>query len=122
MEPSITVKVEDLAKVYRWIARNGKPLFYVQVFFDELYALDFLQVFSYVTSCGSRLKLEDPARSGKKTVLIPISHATRVGTVKVPIFRIVHNQHNDGRHDIFPKPFGGGATLDGQTFLRLIGR
>lgn len=120
MEPSITVKIEDLAKVYRWIARNGKLLFYIQVFFDELYALDFAEVFTFINDCGKRLKLEDPARSGKKTIMIPVSRASRIGSVQHPSFRVVHNQHDNGRHDVFAEPFGGAASLDRRAFLGLL--
>jgi hypothetical protein len=42
MEPSYTVKIEDLSKVYRWIARNRKPVIYIQVFFDSVFALNWL--------------------------------------------------------------------------------
>jgi hypothetical protein len=48
MEPNFTVKVEDLVKVFLWIHQNDKPQAYVQVFFDEIYAIGFLEVMKYI--------------------------------------------------------------------------
>lgn len=120
MEPSFTVKIEDLGKVYRWIARNGKPLIYLQVFFDTIYALNFIEVFRFINNRGTKLKLEDPARSDKPTIMIPLSCGRLVGVVTLPDFVAVHTVHDNGRHDIFAKPVGGGAEINLKALLASI--
>lgn len=120
MEPSFTVKIEDLSKVYRWIARNGKPLLYLQVFFDTVYALNFIEVFRFINTRGTKLKLEDPARSDKPTIMIPLSCGQLVGTVTLPDFVAVHTVHDNGRHDIYAKPVGGGVEIDLKALLASI--
>lgn len=120
MEPSYTVKIEDLGKVYRWIARNRKPLIYIQVFFDGIYALNFFDVFRFINTKGSKLKLEDPARSDKPTIMIPLSFGHSIGTVTAPEFEAVHTIHLNGRHDIYARPLGGGAKIDLSALLALV--
>jgi hypothetical protein len=120
MEPSFTVKVEDLRKVYRWIARNDKQVVYVQVFFDSIYALNFSSVFDFVNEKGKKLRLENPARSGKYTIMIPLSKGKRIGDVTHPEFTVVHNQHANGRHDIYAVPHGGGANINPTELLSLL--
>lgn len=120
MEPSYTVKVEDLSKVHRWIARNDRPLIYVQVFFDSVYALNFIEVFRFIIKQGKKLKLENPARSGKFTIMIPLSLGRCIGTVMPPNFEIVHTVHENGRHDIYAKPVGGDVIIDLKELLTVI--
>ncbi len=120
MEPSYTVKVEDLSKVYRWMARNKKPLIYVQVFFDSIYALNFTEVFRFINSKGEKLTLENPSRSGKFTIMIPLSLGRQIGTVTPPDFEVVHTMHDNGRHDIYARPLGGDAVIDLKELLAVI--
>src|SRR5690242_6171818 len=44
--PSFTVKVEDLVIVYRWLERHRVPQTYCQVFFDSVFAINFLDIFA----------------------------------------------------------------------------
>lgn len=120
MEPSFTVKVEDLAKVFRWIARNEKPVIYIQVFFDKVYALNFIEVFRFIDTKGSKLRLENPNRSGKFTIMIPISLGRCIGSVIPPNFEIVHTVHDNGRHDIFGKPSEGKVSIDLEALLEQV--
>lgn len=122
LEPSITVKTEDLAKVYRWMARNGKPLVYVQVFFDRVYGLNFVDAFKYVADQGAKLKLEGPKRSGKETIFVPVSRAELIGRVEEPTFELVHLALDDGRHEIFGRPVTGSIELSLDGLASLIGR
>lgn len=120
MEPSFTVKVEDLNKVFRWISRNEKPIVYIQVFFDSVYALNFSSVFDFIINRNSKLKLENPGRSGKYTIMIPLSIGTRIGEVEHPEFQIIHNKYADGRHEIYGSPHGGGALIRIDDLLPLL--
>jgi hypothetical protein len=48
--PSFTVKVEDLVIVYRWLERHRVPQTYCQVFFDSVFAINFLDIFATIAS------------------------------------------------------------------------
>jgi len=50
--PSFTVKVEDLVIVYRWLERYQVPESYFQVFFDSVFAINFLDIFAVVAGGG----------------------------------------------------------------------
>ncbi len=58
--PSFTVKVEDLVIVYRWLERYRVPQSYCQVFFDSVFAINFLDIFATIGS-GSGFTIETPA-------------------------------------------------------------
>jgi len=108
------------AALDRWMARNKKPLIYVQVFFDSIYALNFTEVFRFINSKGEKLTLENPSRSGKFTIMIPLSLGRQIGTVTPPDFEVVHTMHDNGRHDIYARPLGGDAVIDLKELLAVI--
>lgn len=120
MEPSFTVKTEDLEKVYRWAYRNDKPVLYVQVLFDSIHAINFTSIFKFIIAKGTKLKLEYPTRSGKHTIFIPLSHGKRIGEVTAPEFEARHNPLDNGRHDVFAVPVGGGAVIRMDDLLSLL--
>lgn len=118
MEPSITVKVEDLFKVYVWNIRNEKPQAYIQVFFDEVHGLSFLDILEYIGT--AKLRVEKHKRSDKTTIMVPISQGKLVGKVKQPTFDVVHNTTQNGRHDIFARPQGGKIEVDAVAIRKLL--
>jgi hypothetical protein len=87
--PSFAVKVEDLVIVYRWLERHRAPESYCQVFFDSVFAINFLDIFATVAS---------GAQIGKAT--------------SMPTFAVEHRVTELGRHDAFVVPQGGGFELD----------
>ncbi|MGB8355412.1 MAG: AccI family restriction endonuclease [Chthoniobacteraceae bacterium] len=111
--PSFTVKVEDLVIVYRWLERYGVPQSYCQVFFDSIFAINFLDIFSIIAS-GEGYSIETPAKSQEKaTIMIPITAGIQVGTAtSAPEFTAEHRRTELGRHDAYVIPVGGGFTLD----------
>jgi len=112
LEPSITVKIEDLVKVYLWNFLNKKPQAYVQVFFDEVHGLSFIDILEYIGS-GEKLRVEKHKRSAKTTIMVPLSKGRRIGSVtKAAKFEVVHNVTKNGRHDIYAKPSGGNIDID----------
>lgn len=112
LEPSVTVKIEDLLKVYRWNSLNGKPQAYVQVFFDEVHGISFLEILEYIGS-APKLRVEKHKRSDKTTIMIPLSRGRLLGRVTESAdFEVVHNVTRNGRHDIFAQPIGGRIELD----------
>jgi hypothetical protein len=48
--PNFTVKVEDLVIVYRWMERHRVSQSYCQVFFDSVFAINFLDIFATIAS------------------------------------------------------------------------
>jgi len=59
------VKVEDLVIVYRWLERHRVPQSYCQVFFDSVFAINFLDIFATIGS-GSGFTIETPEKSQEK--------------------------------------------------------
>jgi hypothetical protein len=111
--PSFTVKVEDLVIVYRWLERHPVPQSYCQVFFDSVFAINFLEIFGTIAS-GSAYSIETPAKSQEKaTIMIPIRRGLRVGKATgLPTFAAEHRVTELGRHDAYVVPQGGGFVLE----------
>ena len=112
--PSFTVKVEDLKIVYRWIERYRKPQVYAQVFFDSVFALNFLDVVRIIGS-GEGFVIETPRKSQEKsTIMIPITSGRQIGRFgELPTFQTAERITHLGRHDAFVVPIGGRLELDG---------
>lgn len=119
-ELNFTVKVEDLIKVYRWIEVHDKPQLYAQVFLDAVYAIGIREILEYIAS-AKKLKIDNPARSRKYTIMVPISAGHRVGdVVEYPKFEVVDRLTKNGRHDIYARPVGGRAKVDGKLICDLL--
>lgn len=119
--PSFTVKVEDLIIVYRWLERYGVVQSYCQVFFDSIFAINFLDIFSIIAS-GTGFTIETPAKSQEKaTIMIPITSGAKIGTAtELPRFEAEHRVTELGRHDAFVVPCGGGFSLDAEATRRVL--
>ncbi len=119
--PSFTVKVEDLIIVYRWLERYGVVQSYCQVFFDSIFAINFLDIFSIISS-GSGFTIETPAKSQEKaTIMIPITSGAKIGiATELPRFEAEHRVTELGRHDAFVVPCGGGFSLDAGAARRVL--
>jgi hypothetical protein len=111
--PSFTVKVEDLVIVYRWLERHHVPESYCQVFFDSVFAINFLDIFALVAS-GCGFTIETPEKSQEKaTIMIPITRGVQIGrSTGMPTFAAEHRVTELGRHDAYVVPCGGGFQLD----------
>jgi len=119
--PSFTVKVEDLVIVYRWLERHGVPQSYCQVFFDSVFAINFLDIFATIGS-GSGFTIETPKKSQEKaTIMIPITSGTQVGrATAIPTFAAEHRVTELGRHDAYVVPQGGGFELDAAAAKKVL--
>jgi hypothetical protein len=119
--PSFTVKVEDLIIVYRWLERHRVPQSYCQVFFDSVFAINFLAIFTMIGS-GSGYSIEAPAKSQEKaTIMIPITKGTQIGTAtSLPSFTAEQRVTKLGRHDAFVVPTGGGFLLDAAAVRQVL--
>lgn len=119
--PSFTVKVEDLVIVYRWLERCQVPQTYCQVFFDSVFAINFLDIFRTIAS-GADYSIETPAKSQEKsTIMIPITRGIQVGRAKgLPEFAAEHRVTELGRHDAYVLPQGGGFELDPDAMAEVL--
>jgi hypothetical protein len=119
--PSFTVKVEDLVIVYRWLERHRVPQSYCQVFFDSVFAINFLDIFATIGS-GGGFTIEKPEKSQEKaTIMIPITAGTQIGrATSMPTFAAEHRVTKLGRHDAFVVPQGGGFELDAAAARRVL--
>jgi hypothetical protein len=119
--PSFTVKVEDLVIVYRWLERHRVPQSYCQVFFDSVFAINFLDIFATIGS-GRGFTIETPKKSQEKaTIMIPITSGTQIGlAIAIPTFAAEHRVTELGRHDAYVVPQGGGFELDAVATRKLL--
>ncbi len=119
--PSFTVKVEDLIIVYRWLERHDVPQSYCQVFFDSVFAINFLDIFATIAS-GTGYAIETPAKSQEKaTIMIPITRGVQVGAANaLPSFAAEHRVTALGRHDAYVVPCGGGFVLDADRMRQVL--
>lgn len=119
--PSFTVKVEDLIIVYRWLERHDVPQSYCQVFFDSVFAINFLDIFAIIGS-GSGFTIETPKKSQEKaTIMISITHGLQVGrATAIPTFAAEHRVTELGRHDAYVVPQGGGFELDAAATRKVL--
>ncbi len=119
--PNFTVKVEDLVIVYRWLERHHVPESYCQVFFDSVFAINFLGIFAIVAS-GSGFTIETPEKSQEKaTIMIPITSGAQIGrAIEMPTFSAEHRITELGRHDAFVVPQGGGFQLDAAVTRQVL--
>ncbi len=119
--PSFTVKVEDLVIVYRWLERCGTPETYCQVFFDSIFAINFLDIFSVIAS-GKGFAIEKPEKSQEKaTIMISISSGAQVGNAtEMPSFAAEHRVTALGRHDAYVVPRGGNLEVDATAMKKVL--
>ena len=119
--PSFTVKVEDLVIVYRWLERTQVPQTYCQVFYDSIFAVNFLDIFAAIGR-GEGYTIETPKKSQEKaTIMIPITAGVQVGrATDLPTFAAEQRVTALGRHDAFVVPQGGGFVLDADNMRRVL--
>lgn len=116
--PSFTVKIEDLKIVYRWLEQHDCPQVYCQVFFDSVFVINFLDIFSIISRGKNKGKekefsIETPEKSQQKaTIMIPITSGTQIGDlIELPKLTVEPRITRLGRHDSYIKPIGGKLNL-----------
>ncbi len=119
--PSFTVKVEDLVIVYRWLERHRVSQSYCQVFFDSVFAINFLDIFATIGS-GGGFTIETPEKSQEKaTIRIPITSGAQIArATAIPTFAAEHRVTELGRHDAYVVPQGGGFELDAAATKKVL--
>lgn len=121
---SITPKVEDLRVVYDWIQRYNVPHFYVQVFFDRVYALSYERILQLLgqpdNNIISRPKKE--IKTAKETIKIPIKQG-------IELANRVDKPNHESRYKEFPNGgllyhvafTGGAAHLNKDALATMLG-
>lgn len=119
-ELSFTVKVEDLAKVIRWIQVHDRPQVYAQVLLDTVHVIGVAEIISYL-STAEKIEMMNPKRSGKETIKVPLSKGHEAGKiVEYPELHAIDRIAKNGRHDWFIRPEGGKIEVDPCVFLEAM--
>ena len=97
------------------------PQSYCQVFFDSVFAINFLDIFATIGS-GGGFTIETPAKSQEKaTIMIPITSGKQIGrATAIPTFAAEHRVTELGRHDAYVVPQGGGFELDAAATRKVL--
>jgi len=69
---SFTPKVEDIYVIYKWIKKFHVPHYYVQVFFDSVYAISFKKILEIISNPSYKKKkffIEKNAKNQFKTTI-----------------------------------------------------
>jgi hypothetical protein len=104
-----------------WLERHRVPETYCQVFFDSVFAINFLDIFAIIAS-GDGYSIETPAKSQEKsTIMIPITRGAQVGkATSLPTFAAEHRVTELGRPDAYVVPQGGGFALDAAAMKKVL--
>lgn len=139
---SFTPKVEDLLTILKWVSIYGVPHFYVQVFFDSIYILPFIEILiilststlkqkgiknkklvGYLNNKISYVIEKNPKNQFKETIHIPLSRGILLSdTVNEPTVVGNRKELSGGRllhHVSFQ---GGAAQIDKRLLVSLISK
>jgi len=122
---SFTPKVEDIYVIYRWIKNFGVPHYYVQVFFDQVYAIpfkDILKIISDPSNEGKIFFVEKNAKNQfKRTIHISIDKGILLAEkVDFPDYTSEYKKLGRGRLLFYVTFKGGKAYLDVGKFYKMI--
>jgi hypothetical protein len=122
---SYTVKVEDLAIVLKWIETYRIPHFYVQVFFDSIYAIPFHRILEILTDLHNKNKIYTLERNAKNqfksTIHIDIAQGWKLGEVcSMPQPVAEARKLERGRMLFYVKFREGASEIDGTVFDEMI--
>jgi len=84
---SFTVKDEDLQALRAWIRINNIPLYIVQVFYDQVYALAFATLEFLLGQDAPperRVSAKVDRLTGKQTYMVPLSEGIELGSIPEP--------------------------------------
>jgi hypothetical protein len=110
---SFTVKVEDIAIVLKWIENTGVPHYYVQVPFDEVYAIGFHTALEIASDRGNaKVKYvitKDSKSQFKTTLKIPFTEGTKLGDITESPSIVARRRELPGGRLLFYVEFSGGV-------------
>ena len=111
---SFTVKLEDLAGIYRWIVTHRRPQTHVQVFLDGAYAINALRLFETLAFAQTLPRLRAHGRNqNKPTFHIPIEEGVEIGLFQPePELGAEASIDETGRASATLSPLGGTLRLN----------
>ncbi len=123
---SFTPKAEDIYVIYKWIKTFGVPHYYVQVFFDQVYAIPFkkiLEIISNPSNEGRIFFVERNAKNQFKTTIhIDVNQGILLAErVDFPDHKSEYKELGRGRLLFYVTFRGGKAYLDVNRFYKMIG-
>ena len=97
------------------------PQSYCQVFFDSVFAINFLDIFAIIAS-GERLHHRDAGKEPGKGNHHDSHYARRAdwAATRLPTFAAEHRVTELGRHDAYVVPQGGGFELDAAATKKVL--
>lgn len=134
---SFTPKVEDLVIVLKWINTFDVPHYYVQVFFDAICIIPFVEILLLLKNAdfeegGSKIKgridnelafviEKNPKNQFKETIHIFVNQGYRLGDIlEEPELVGKRKELSSGRLLHYVTFIGGKAKIDGSILLPLI--
>lgn len=123
---SFTPKAEDIYVIYKWIKTFGVPHYYVQVFFDQVYAIPFKKILEIISDSSNEGKIFFVERNAKNqfktTIHIDINQGILLAEkVDFPDHRSEYKELGRGRLLFYVTFEGGKAYLNVNRFYEMIG-
>ena len=123
---SFTPKAEDIYVIYKWIKTFGIPHYYVQVFFDQVYAIPFKKILEIISDPSNKGKIffveKNAKNQFKTTIHIDINQGVLLAEkVDFPDHRSEYKELERGRLLFYVTFRGGKAYLDVNRFYKMIG-
>jgi len=123
---SFTPKAEDIYVIYKWIKTFGVPHYYVQVFFDQVYAIPFKKILEIISDSSNEGKIFFVERNAKNqfktTIHIDINQGILLAEkIDFPDHRSEYKELGRGRLLFYVTFRGGKAYLDVNRFYKMIG-
>ncbi|MDR0370471.1 MAG: AccI family restriction endonuclease [Prevotellaceae bacterium] len=122
----ITLKVDDIKAVYKWIKTFNVPHFYFQVFFDKIYGISFeriLHIISNPDNAGIIFSVEsDTKKQNKTTIKISSKSGVEIADkIDEPNYESVCREMERGKL-LFHVTFKGGtASLNVDNLTHILG-
>jgi type II restriction enzyme len=123
---SVTVKVEDLKVVYKWIETFNVPHYYFQVFFDKVFGISFKEILEIIADPdneGEVFSVEKDVKNQNKTTIKINSNrcALIAGRVDEPLHKSVRRELERGRLLFYVTFEGGEAYIDLNRLESVLG-
>lgn len=123
---SFTPKAEDIYVIYKWIKTFGVSHYYVQVFFDQVYAIPFKKILEIISDSSNKGKIffveKNAKNQSKTTIHIDINQGILLAEkVDFPDHRSEYKELGRGRLLFYVTFKGGKAYLDVNRFYKMIG-
>lgn len=120
---SFTVKDEDLDALRNWVLANETPLYIVQVFYDQAYALTFSKLEELIAlppANPRRVVAEVDPTTNKATYKVPLAEGYLLGAVSEPEVEGRVFKAPNGRVTVYGRLTGSEILLSSELLLEQI--